>query len=123
MPGGPAWMLANGPSAEAAREEPSVRLLPHFDPYLLGYRQRDLLISPLHARRIQAGGGWIHPVLVVDGRVAGSWRQHRLHDGMAVEVRPFEPISPEVIAGVDAEVTDIGRFLSTSTTLSLSPVA
>ncbi len=51
-----------------------VRLLPAFDTFLLGYRNRDLHLSPHHVRRVNAGGGIVRPVVLVDGRVKGTWR-------------------------------------------------
>ncbi len=47
---------------------PQVRLLPAFDAYLLGYRRRDLAVPPALQRRLQRGGGWLHPAVVVNGR-------------------------------------------------------
>src|SRR4029077_1889841 len=42
-----------------------VRLLPAFDTYLLGYRKRDLAVPLPLQRRLQRGGGWLHPAVVV----------------------------------------------------------
>jgi hypothetical protein len=78
-----------------------VRLLPAFDTYLLGYKQRPVV--PEFAGRINAGGGWIHPAVVFDGRVIGVWK---LRSG-EVEVEPFEPL-PDLTA----EIADIQRFLA-----------
>jgi Winged helix DNA-binding domain len=83
---------------------PNLRLLPSFDPYLLGYRGREHAVAPEHARRVWPGGGWLHPVVLVDGRAAGTWR---LRDG-AVEVDAFGPIPDEPLA---AEAADVARFL------------
>ncbi|MBP2325454.1 hypothetical protein JOF56_005839 [Kibdelosporangium banguiense] len=77
-----------------------VRLLPAFDTYLLGYKQRP--VGPEFATRINAGGGWIHPTVVLDGRVIGVWK---LRSG-EVEVEPFEPV-PDLTT----EIADIQRFL------------
>ncbi len=88
-----------------------MRLLGAFDAYLLGYARRDLALSPTFARRIQAGGGWIHPALVVDGRVVGTWRQQRTAGGLAVTVEPFAAIPRNVQPRLEAEAQDVGRFL------------
>jgi hypothetical protein len=53
------------------------QLLPAFDTYLVGYRHRDLLIDPAVAGLVYPGGGWIHPAVVRDGRVVGTWRLQR----------------------------------------------
>jgi hypothetical protein len=108
--GKPAWMLA-GTDRTASVSKPGVRLLGAFDAYLLGYARRDLALSPTFAPRIQAGGGWIHPALVVDGRVVGTWRQQRTAGEPAVTVEPFEPIPRDVRPRIEAEVRDLARFL------------
>jgi hypothetical protein len=88
-----------------------VRLLGRFDDYLLGWRGRDLILDPRHARRIQAGGGWIHPAVVVDGRVVGTWRARRAGDRLEVSVEPFGRLPAGSRPGLEAEVADLGRFL------------
>jgi hypothetical protein len=100
---GTAWL-----PVEAAPGEPSerglVRLLPAFDTYLLGYRSRDHVVAPRHAKLVWPGGGWIHPVVLVDGVAAGTWRRERGE----VKVRWFDG-APR--GDVTAEVEDVARFL------------
>jgi len=120
--GEPAWILAGtgGPDATGAGGDgPCVRLLPHFDAWLLGYRSRDLVLAPRFARRIQAGGGWVQPAVVVDGRVVGTWRQERKGDRLAVVVAPFERLDPATRPGLEAETADLGRFLHAEATLAV----
>ena len=107
--GKPAWMLA-GMDDAARASRPCVRLLGAFDAYLLGYARRDLAVSPSFARRIQAGGGWIHPSVVVDGRVVGTWRQQRAARMLTITVEPFGPMPRDVRPRVEAEARDVGRF-------------
>jgi hypothetical protein len=89
-----------------------VRLLPAFDTYLLAYRRRDLAVPLPLQRRLQRGGGWIHPAVVVNGRAVGAWSLRKSGGQRAqVLVEPSQPLSRAVRAGIDAEVADIGRFL------------
>ncbi len=111
-----------GWTATPAAVESCVRLLPHFDTYLLGYRSRDLILSPRFAKRVQAGGGWIHPVVLVDGVVVGIWKQQRTKDRLTVAVEPFEELDPQVLPALEAEVADIGRFLGVPSTLAVWPI-
>jgi Winged helix DNA-binding domain len=113
----PAWVLHTAAPQEADLDRPHVRLLGHFDPYLLGYRSRDLVLERRFARRIQAGGGFIQPAVLVDGRVAGTWRQQRGRGRLTVAVAPFEPLSEAVVPGLEAEAADLGRFLDTDAVL------
>jgi hypothetical protein len=103
------WAPAGAPAARRPAE-PVVRLLGRFDDYLLGWRGRDLILDPRHARRIQAGG-WIHPAVVVDGRVVGTWQARRAGDRLDVSVEPFGRLPPGSRPGLEAEVADLGRFL------------
>ena len=88
-----------------------VRLLPAFDAYLLGYRRRDLAVPPALQRRLQRGGGWLHPAVVVNGRAVAAWSLRKSGDRGLLQVEPFESITRAVRAGIEAEVADIGRFL------------
>jgi hypothetical protein len=82
------------------------RLLGHFDTFLLGYRERS--VPAAHAAIIQTGGGFVMPAVSVGGRIVGSWR---LSTQDTVTVTAFTAISASVLAEVEREVADLGRFL------------
>jgi hypothetical protein len=111
--GKPAWMLKTHLPwlDEAPPQEPQVKLLPRFDTYLLGYRDRDLAVDPAYARQVHPGGGIIHAVLLIDGRVQGTWRLKRYTRYQRVLVAPFAPLPGELLPFIQAEVEDMGRFL------------
>jgi hypothetical protein len=100
------WALTCSPARVRRADGPQVALLGHFDPYLLGYASRDLVLDPRFAKRIQAGGGFIAPAVVVDGRVAGTWRRDRLEF--------FAPPADDVAALADRELADVERFTATA---------
>lgn len=89
----------------------TVRLLPAYDTYLLGYRDRELTVPALYAKRIHPGGGLLRPALLVNGRAAGTWRTKKRADGITVTVEPFEAFSTQILVALEAEVDDLGRFL------------
>ena len=112
--GKPAFLLKTRlkRSRPPAPGNPDVRLLPAFDTYLLGYRTRELTIPiPPLQRRLQRGGGWLHPALVVNGRAVGAWRLARTGGQQEVVIEPFEKLTSAVRAGIEAEARDISRFL------------
>ncbi len=115
-----AWMLSAADLPGPGDTAPSVRLLPHFDEYLLGYRSRDMILPPRFARRIQAGGGWVRAAVLVNGRVAGTWRQQRTGARTVVTVEPFEAIDPAALPGLEAEAADLGRFQNTPASLHIA---
>jgi len=95
------------------------RLLPSFDTFLLGYRDRTLHLDPAHVRRVNAGGGIVKRVLLVDGRAAGTWRLRRRSKGVEVTVRPFAALPKRT--ELDAEAEDLGRFLAVPVSLTVAP--
>jgi Winged helix DNA-binding domain len=113
------WAPADAPAARSPTGDPVVRLLGRFDDYLLGWRGRDLVLDARFARRV-AAGGWVHPVVVVDGRVAGTWRARRAGGRLEVAVEPFAGrLPPGAGPGLEAEAADLGRFLAAETRLAL----
>jgi hypothetical protein len=109
-----AWL----PRGRAREPEGSgVRLLPHFDPYLLAYRRRDFALSPDLARRLQRGGGFVHPVVIADGWGVAACAIRTRGSRTAVELDVSEPLGPAERAGLAAEVDDLGRFLGTEAVL------
>jgi hypothetical protein len=82
-----------------------VRLLPAFDTYLL--RHRDRPVAPEYEKRVWPGGGWIHPVVLLDGVAAGTWRLERGD----VVVETWAEVPSE---GLGAEIDDLKRFLARS---------
>jgi hypothetical protein len=107
-----AWMLKTQSSwlDELSSTTLSVRLLPRYDTYLLGYRNRDFVVGSAYAKRINAGGGIIHPTIVADGQVVGIWKTKKGKNGLEVLIEPFEPLAPEIEAGIEAEIEDLARF-------------
>ena len=101
------------------QDAPAVRLLPAFDTYLLGYRERDLGVSDEFARRVHPGGGIIRPTLMIDGRAAGVWARKRTRRGIAVTVSAFEDLSPDIVTALEYEAADVGRFLGSEAALSV----
>jgi hypothetical protein len=98
--------VAAAPGAARVSDRPAVALLSHFDPYLLGYASRELVLDARHAKRIQAGGGFVAPAVLVDGRVVGTWRRDR-----ADWLEPFETLAGDVLAALEGERADVARYL------------
>jgi hypothetical protein len=87
-----------------------VRLLPWFDEYLMGWRKRDLVVTPEGWEQIIHGdGGLIYPVVVSDGRVIAVW-EIGSKERLDVTVRPFDPLTPSTLREIRKETRDVARF-------------
>ncbi|MGH3045258.1 MAG: winged helix DNA-binding domain-containing protein [Gaiellaceae bacterium] len=89
-----------------AAADPPPRLLPSFDPYLLGWKDRSFAVPPEHARRVHPGGGVLRATATVDGVAVGTWRLR----GGRVEIDAFALLSPEHASALEAEAADVERF-------------
>lgn len=97
---------------KAARSEPlPVRLLPYFDSYLLGHKAREHLVALRHHKTVYSKAGWIAPVVLVDGRVAGVWAYARERNRLLVRVTRFAAVSARTAARIREEAERLGRFL------------
>jgi hypothetical protein len=94
----------------------ATRLLPAFDNYLLGHRNRAPVLDGRHYARV-FDGGIIRPTVIDDGRVIGVWVLHRPTG--RVRVTPFARIEATTRDRIEAEVADVGRFLGSATELEL----
>jgi hypothetical protein len=91
------------------RRSTDAYLLPAFDEYLIAYRNRDAVLAPRHVKHLH-GGGLLDPIVVLDGRVIGTWRRTFGRRSVAIEIDPFEPTSRRHPAIADAEAK-YGAFL------------
>ncbi|WP_234380211.1 winged helix DNA-binding domain-containing protein [Streptomyces sp. CMB-StM0423] len=96
------------PGKDDSGPPPDVRLLPAYDDYWLGWRDRDAAIPRDFVRAVRPGGGQIRAAVTVNGRAAGTWT--RLRKG-TVQVSMFAEGPDRVAADVTAEAADVARFL------------
>lgn len=94
-----------------ATAKEGVFLLPPFDEMLIAYRDRSALLDPAHVKRINAGGGMLDAVMVVDGRVVGRYRRVLARDRVVVELEPFHALPKAARAAIEERAHAYGRFL------------
>jgi len=87
-----------------------VRLLPAWDNYLMGHRDRDFIAGPERWPTVMPGGGLIRPTIIVDGVAVGTWSSRRRGRRVDIELAPFEPLDDETTAALRTEVQDVQRF-------------
>jgi hypothetical protein len=85
---------------------PKPRLLPAFDPYLLGWKDRSFAVADEHAGRVHPGGGIIRATAIARGAAVGTWT---LRSGR-VALDPFAPLPASVAAALRREARDVERF-------------
>lgn len=117
----PMWLLPEQWDARHdAFAEHSVRLLPRYDAYLLGYKRRDFLVEPAHAKQIHPGGGLIRTSLIINGAAVATWKLEHKAAYSRIVVEPFAPLPSADLPRIEAEAADIGRFLGREMQLEIT---
>jgi len=96
-----------------------VHLLPGFDEYLLGYRDRSAALAPEHADAIVPGAnGMFRPTIVADGMVVGTWRRRVRARSVAIEPTTFTPLSSRHRDGLADAAQAYGAYLGRRATIA-----
>ena len=87
-------------------------LLPGFDEYLLGYKNRTAVLSSQHAPFIIPGNnGMFQPTMVKGGKVIGVWKRSSPKNAAAISAQPFAPLSAGDTRGFSVAAKHYGRFI------------
>ncbi|MBI1765302.1 MAG: AlkZ family DNA glycosylase [Acidobacteria bacterium] len=113
MAGTPGWLLRDDLPAlqRSAPVAAHLRLLPSFDPWVLGHADKNQLVDAQHYKRIFRSAAWVSPVVLLNGRAAGVWSHRRQGKRLLVEIEPFEKFSKPVRKLIEAEAARLGAFL------------
>jgi hypothetical protein len=115
------WMLTED-VAELEATEPVdvVRLLPAFDQWVVcASRRVPALSDPEHHGRIYRAQGWVSPVLLVNGRMAGIWKHEQKGTTVSVKVEPFAKLPRWVGPHIADEAGRVADFLGGKLELTL----
>lgn len=107
---------------KAPLDEPTLRLLPRYDSYLLGYESRGFMVAAKYVKRVHPGGGLIRACLLVDGEAKANWKLEKRRAGIRVLVEPFETLDASILPRLEAEVKSLGRFLNANAELRVEGV-
>jgi Winged helix DNA-binding domain len=83
------WTTSDAPG-QMAHAGSSIHLLPAFDEYLLGYKDRGAALTVEDALRVIPGkNGVFLPTIVVDGLVLGTWKRKLKKNSVDITLSPF----------------------------------
>ncbi|MFX0078592.1 MAG: winged helix DNA-binding domain-containing protein [Candidatus Hermodarchaeota archaeon] len=108
----PAWILKNDLSLlrKPTKGTGPLRLLPHFDIFLLGHKDKYHIVDETHYKRVFKKAAWIAPVLLCDGQAIGTWKQKRTGKKVTVTAEPFDNLAKSQIDDIEAETQRLGDY-------------
>jgi Winged helix DNA-binding domain len=107
------WMLTKDVADLAASKPVNVvRLLPAFDQWVVcASRRAPALLDPKYRQRIYRLQGWVSPVLLVNGNMAGVWKHESKGRAVSVEIEPFAKLPRWTRTHIAAEAERLAAFV------------
>lgn len=103
-------VMATKAAAGGARPPRNARLLPAFDEYLMGYRDRSLVLTPEHADAVgPTKNGLVAAMVLAGGNIVGTWTSTKRASGPSVKVDDWVGGPP----GLDKAIDEYRRFATT----------
>jgi hypothetical protein len=103
----------------------SLRLLPEYDAYVMGFRERDQLVPKAVRGQVAAHGRGRYEgpagvrFLLIDGVAAGIWERKKHAKRIALDVTPSRKLTRGERGQLDAEAERIGAFLGLEPVLTV----
>jgi len=106
------WFDAGADPAPDA--SPLAHLLPNFDEYTVGYRDRTAAVDPVRPfdPALFSFGSILSNIVTVGGRVRGAWRRTAVGSGVRIELRLLDRLGPDEAIAVARAGDRMGRFLT-----------
>lgn len=122
LDGSDAWVNA-GDTSFGEDSLPDLRLLPYFDPYVVGSWPREKLFpGRASGRALARGQAGNYPVLLLGGVVAGIWHLKRRGHRATMTIESFTALSSRRRLALDAEAHRVGRIVGTEIEVVLGEV-
>jgi hypothetical protein len=104
------WLAS---SSTLRMKSPLVRLLPNYDEYFIGLKDRSAMHTRLKSLGIQTSLGALSGhILIIDGQIAGGWKQTLKPKSVAVKIRLLRPLTGIQRRAVETEATRMAAFLA-----------
>ncbi|HEY8886390.1 MAG TPA: winged helix DNA-binding domain-containing protein [Candidatus Microsaccharimonas sp.] len=87
-------------------------LLPGFDEYFLGYKDRHVIIDLGYMQKVVPGNnGMFKPTVVIDGKVVGTWQRSVKKDRVVITLYPFASFTDDEVTLLHVPAKQYGNFL------------
>lgn len=103
------------PATTTISKSRSSFLMPDYDEYGIAYRDRSAIFSKEEMKLPQRGGNPVfNRMIIIEGRIAGSWRRTINNSSMKIETVPFQPLSEPKKKLLNAAVKRFSAFVGKS---------
>jgi hypothetical protein len=106
------------PENDAKSVAALAHLLPSFDEYLIGYRNRNAVLDPTHAQKVVPGSNGVFlPVMVNKGQVVGTWKRAISKSRVTLTLQPFAALTKTDNKAFASAASRLGHYLGLAANL------
>jgi hypothetical protein len=103
------WWSGALPKGKAS--QPTAYLLPSYDEYLIGYKDRSASLDELGAAKMWRGNGF-SATIAIEGRIVGTWKRTLKKGSVVIDSDFFAPLSAADKRAFAAVMQRYGEFLA-----------
>jgi len=96
------------PQPAPESQPPNAHLLPAYDEYYLGYKDRSAVLDPAYDRLAVSNNGVFRPVIVINGQVRGTWRRTVKGNTLKISLEPFETLTGPALEALEIAAEQYG---------------
>jgi hypothetical protein len=101
-------------------KSPTAFFLSIYDEYTIAYKDRSPISDEKYVEKLLSMGNALNSVIILDGRIAGTWKRVFKRGGIEVTINPLRPLSQSEREEIEAEAVRYGKFLEMPLIFSLS---
>jgi hypothetical protein len=105
------WMSRDAPGKIKSS---GTYLLPNYDEFMVGYTDRSASLNTDHKDH---GNGIFKPIILINGKAAGTWKRTLKKDTAEIETTPFTSFSAMQSKAILAAARSYGKFVGKEVTL------
>ncbi|HVF25069.1 MAG TPA: crosslink repair DNA glycosylase YcaQ family protein, partial [Anaerolineales bacterium] len=106
------WFVEAALPAKAASTR--AHLLPIYDEYVMGYKDRSAMLGAVDREKFSAGNIAFDNLIVIDGMLVGSWKRSLSKLDVSIETNFNARLTKAQQKAVAAAAAEYGRFLGLS---------
>lgn len=89
---------------------PRAHLLPSFDEYIVGYKDRSASLEKVHSKNTSIEN-IMYPTIAIDGQIVGTWKRKFHKNEVMVELKPSIKLNTAEKQALDETAHLFGEFL------------
>lgn len=86
-------------------------LLPKFDSFVLGHKDRTRMIQDEYKKHVFRKAGDIAATLLINGQIAGTWTQKKTKNRLTIMIKPFQKLKREDLKETEKKAKELCQFM------------